>query len=181
MRRTLPHLAFTILAFAGPATAQVAMPQGVALSPGAVLQVPASYPTFGDGAGGVWVAFVAAGPGGALYVQHVTGDGPPGMGFTRVARALTQRSTRVNNISAAPDGLGGASILWFGSTPNDSTSPFIALRHVHVDALGTVAAPFADTGIVVSSLATAASIVGDGAGGATMSGFEMPLSSSHTT
>ena len=162
MRRTLPHLLLGILALARPAAAQIAMPQGVALSP-----FPVSSPsyTFGDGAGGVWAVFQGAQAGSALYAQHVFADGAYAPGFSATARAIARSGTRVNNIWAAPDGVGGAAIIWFGANPMDSTSQFFALRLVRFDAQGDIPSTFSDTGIVVSSVASYAMVVGDGLGG----------------
>jgi hypothetical protein len=69
----------------------------------------------------------------------------------------------VNNVSCAPDGIGGAVICWFGASPRNPASPFIALRYLHVSYEGTIDTP--DTGVVVSSIATAATCIGDGVGG----------------
>lgn len=164
VRPLLRHLAFLILlSIAAPVRGQIAMPGGVALSPRAVAQNPANYVVFGDGDGGVWAVFQTAEPGAPLYVNHVDTDGSYAPGFSSKPRALTQRSTSVNSISAAPDGAGGAIIAWFSVSPNDSTSSFIALRYHHIDSGGELMTP--DTGLVVSSVATAAMCVGDGLGG----------------
>lgn len=163
MRPLLRHLALCIvLVVAAPVRAQIGMPGGVALSPFPVAQNPANHVVFGDGSGGLWAVFQAAEPGGALYVNHVNADGSQGLGFSG-ARALTVRSTSVNTISAGPDGLGGAVLSWFSVSPTDSTSLYIALRYHHIDANGDFMTP--DTGRVVSTVASSAMCVGDGAGG----------------
>ncbi len=166
MRRTLPLALLYILASPIAASAQIAMPDGVALSPFAVLQTPSSFPTFGDGVGGVWSLFIGAHAGSALYAQHIRDDGSFAPGFGAAAMALTHSGTMVNALSAAPDGLDGAVVSWFGVTPNDSTSTFIALRFLHIQDDGVVPATFRDTGVVVSNIASAAMVVGDGEGGA---------------
>ena len=164
VRPLFRHLAFLILlSVAAPVRAQIAMPGGVALSPRAVAQNPANYAVFGDGDGGVWAVFQTAEPGAPLYVNHVDADGGYAQGFSSKPRPLTQRSTSVNSLSAAPDGVGGAIITWFSVSPKDSTSPFIALRYHHIDSGGLLMTP--DTGLVVSSVASAAMCVGDGLGG----------------
>lgn len=165
VRRTRPHLLLAILALAGPAAAQIAMPQGVALSPFPVSQAPAAYQTFGDGDGGVWAVFQGAQAGSALYAQHVYPDGGYAPGFSAKAAAITHSGTSVNHPWAAPDGVGGAAIIWFGVNPKDSTSRFVALRLIRFDAQGDIPPTFSDTGIVVSSIATAGMVIGDGFGG----------------
>ncbi len=166
MRRTLPLALLCILASPLAASAQIAMPDGVALSPFPVLQTPSSFPTFADAAGGVWSVFIGAHAGSALYAQHVRDDGSYAPQFSAAAMALTHSGTQVNGLSAAPDGLDGAVVSWFGVTPNDSTSQFIALRFLHIQGDGVVPATFRDTGVVVSNIASAAMIVGDNQGGA---------------
>ena len=165
MRRTLPHLLLAILAFSGRAAAQIATPQGVALSPFPVSQQPAAYKTFEDGAGGVWAVFQGAQAGSALFAQHVYSDGAYASGFSAKARAITRSGTSVNNMWASSDGVGGAAIIWFGVNPSDSTSKFVALRLIRFDAQGDIPTTFPDTGLVVSSVASAAMVVGDGNGG----------------
>ena len=145
VRRTLPHLLLAILAFAGPAVAQIAMPNGVALSPFPVAQQPAAYQTFGDGAGGVWAVFQGAQVGSALYAQHVDINGGYALGFRAAARAITHSGTQVNHLWAAPDGVGGAAIIWYGSNPKDSTVRVLALRLVRFDAQGDIPPTFSDT------------------------------------
>src|ERR1043166_4783829 len=159
VRRTLPHLLLAIIAFARPATAQI----DVALSPFPVQQQPVGYQTFGDGSGGVWAVFQGAQSGAALYAQHVLANGAYAAGFGPAARQVAHSGTLVNSISAAPDGLGGALVVWFGVNPLDSTSQSVALRAQHLDAQGTNQYP--DSGLVVSSIAGAAMAVGDGQGG----------------
>lgn len=159
----LPLLAL-LLALAVPARAQISMPDGVALSPFPVAQNPAAYVTFGDGVGGLWAVFQGATPGSGLFVRHVDADGTPGLGFTQDPKRIADDGTLVNNISAAPDGIGGAVITWFGTNPKDSTSQFIALRFTRVTYEGTLATR--DTGVVVSSVASSGQVVGDGTGGA---------------
>jgi hypothetical protein len=148
-----------IIAFARPATAQI----DVALSPFPVQQQPVGYQTFGDGSGGVWAVFQGAQSGAALYAQHVLANGAYAAGFGPAARQVAHSGTLVNSISAAPDGLGGALVVWFGVNPLDSTSQSVALRAQHLDAQGTNQYP--DSGLVVSSIASAAMAVGDGQGG----------------
>ena len=138
---------------------------GVALSPLPVLQSPPSYTAFNDGEGGVWAVFLGAQTGSPLYAQHLLTDGSFDIGFDASARALTTSGTLANNSAAAMDGTGGAAILWFGVNPADSTSKFLALRFTHLEPGGTIATGFSDTGLVVSNIASAAQLVGDGAGG----------------
>ena len=167
MRRVLPRLVFCILAIARPATAQIAMPEGVALSPFPVLQNPAAYTTFADVEGGVWAVFLGAQPGSALYAQHVRSDGSFYPGFNASARSYADRGTLVNNMSAAPDGLGGMALCWFGVNAKDSTSQVVALRYKHVLDDGSLPdGTVPDSGIVVSNIASAAMVTGDGNGGA---------------
>lgn len=165
MRRTLPQLLLAILALSGTAAAQIAMPEGVALSPFPVSEQPAAYSTFADGDAGVWAIFQGARAGSALYAQHLYSDGAYAPGFSAKARAITRSNTLVNSMWAAPDGVGGAAVVWFGVNPKDSTSQFVALRLVRFDAQGDIASTFSDTGVVVSSIASAAMVVGDGLGG----------------
>ena len=169
MRRVLPRLVLCILAFTftRTAAAQIAMPEGVALSPFPVLQSPAAYITFDDTEGGVWAVFLGAQPGSGLYMNHVRSDGSYAEGFSASARLYAKSGTMVNNFSAAPDGMSGAVVSWFGVNPKDSTSQFIALRYTHILNDGSQAAGvIPDTAIVVSSIASAAMVVGDGDGGA---------------
>lgn len=163
-RRLLPLL--LILASPLPSTAQIATPEGVTLSPFPVLRVPSSFPSFVDGQGGMWTVFIGDHPGSALHAQHIREDGAWAWPCTPATWQLTDPGTQVNNVSAAPDGLGGAVVTWFGVTPSDSTSPFIALRYLHLTGDGDVPWPMLDTGIVVSKIASAAMVVGDGVGGA---------------
>ena len=93
MRRVLPRLVFCILAFARPASAQIAMPDGVALSPFPVLQSPAAYTTYGDGDGGVWAVFLGAQSGSALYAQHIRNDGSFYPGFDAAPRVYANSGT----------------------------------------------------------------------------------------
>jgi len=167
LRRVLPRLVLCILALARTASAQIAMPGGVALSPFPVLESPAAYRTFDDNQGGVWAFFLGAQSGSGLYAQHVHWDGSYQSGFDAAARLYAKSGTLVNNFSAAPDGLGGAVVSWFGVNAQDSTSQFLALRFLHIVNNGSLASSsIPDTGIVVSSIASAALTVGDGAGGA---------------
>ena len=166
MRRMLPQLLLVFLALAGPTTAQIAMPEGVALSPLPVSQQPAAYVAFGDGGGGIWAVFQGAAPGSGLYAQHIVEDGSYALGFNAAARLLAAPGTLVNNLSAGPDGVGGAVITWFGVNPKDSTSHFLALRYLRINAEGAIPPPLPDTGIVVSKVASAGMVVGDGLGGA---------------
>ena len=85
-------------------------------------------------------------------------------GFSAAARTIARSGTQANNLSAVPDGLGGAIVVWFGTNAQDSTSQFVALRAQHLDPEGRNQYP--DTGLVVSSIATAALTMGDGQGGA---------------
>jgi len=139
------------------------MPGGVALAPFAVSQ-PSVF-AFPDTEGGIWSFFLGAQAGSPLYAQHVNNDGSYAPGFNSQARALTQANTFVNSIWAAPDGVGGAAVCWFGINPKDTTSQFVALRLLRFDAQGDIPTTFPDTGVVVSSEATAAMLVGDGLGG----------------
>jgi hypothetical protein len=138
------------------------MPEGAALSQRAVAQNPANFVVTGDGTGGVWAVYQTAEPGGPLYVNHINADGSQGMGFAG-PRALTVRSTSVNTISAAADGVGGVVFSWFSVSPTDSTSPYIALRYHHIDSGGVFMTP--DTGLVVSTVASTALCTSDGNGG----------------
>ncbi|MCE9626762.1 MAG: hypothetical protein K8R56_02460, partial [Candidatus Eisenbacteria bacterium] len=163
MRPQLRHLMLCILlVVAAPTRAQIAMPEGAALSQRAVAQSPSNYAVTGDGTGGVWAVYQTAEPGGPLYVNHINSDGSQGMGFAG-PRALTVRSTSVNTISAAADGLGGVVLSWFSVSPHDSTSPYIALRYHHIDSSGVFMTP--DTGRVVSTVASTALCTSDGNGG----------------
>ena len=135
----------------------------LALSPFPVMQQPAAYQTFGDGHGGVWAVFQGAQAGAGLYAQHVLADGSYAVGFGSLARAVTHSDTQVNAMSAVPDGMGGAIIVWFGVNALDASSPFVALRAQHLDPEGRNQYP--DTGLVVSSIASAAMTVSDGVGG----------------
>lgn len=163
MRPQFRHLALCILlVVAAPVRAQIAMPEGAALSQRAVSMNPANHVVAGDGAGGVWAVYQTAEPGGPLFVNHIDADGLPGQGFNG-PRALTVRSTSVNTISAAADGLGGVVISWFSVSPTDSTSPYIALRYHHIDSGGVFMTP--DTGLVVSTSASTALCTSDGNGG----------------
>jgi hypothetical protein len=156
-----------ILALARTASAQIAMPGGVALSPFPVLQSPAGYTTFDDTDGGVWAVFMGAQTGSGLYAQHVRADGSYSDGFTAAARRYAKSGTLVNNFSAAPDGVGGVVVTWFGVNAQDSTSQFLALRFTHILNDGSIpASTIPDTGNVISSIASAAMAVGDGLGGA---------------
>jgi len=167
VRRVLPRLVLCILALARTASAQIAMPGGVALSPFPVLQTPAEYSTFGDGDGGIWAAFLSAQPGSGLYLQHVRADGSYADPFDAGARAFAHSGTLVNNFSAASDNVGGVVLSWFGVNPKDSTSQFLALRYLHIQNDGTLPlGSIPDTGIVVSTIASAAMVVGDDQGGA---------------
>jgi hypothetical protein len=160
---------FCILAltFSRTAAAQIAMPEGVALSPFPVLQSSAAYTTFDDTEGGVWAVFLGAQSGSGLFVNHVRSDGSYGDGFSAAARLYAKNGTLVNNFSAAPDGVGGAVVSWFGVNAQDTTSQFVALRFIHLLNDGSLAAgSIPDTGVVVSSIASAAMVVGDGEGGA---------------
>src|SRR5437764_4696827 len=112
VRRTALHPLLLILLFPVSAAAQVAMPDGVALAPFAVN--PASVFAFADPAGGTWSFFLSSDSRSPLYAQHVNDDGSYAPGFNRSARALTRANTLVNGIAAAPDGVGGAAVCWFG-------------------------------------------------------------------
>ncbi len=146
------------------AMAQIAMPQGSALSPFPVSQSPLNCFAFGDLAGGTWGVFQGASPNTGLWANHVNADGSYAQRFNAAARPLAYANTSVNNVSAAPDGIGGLVVCWFGQSPRNPASPFIALRYLHISYEGTIDTP--DTGVVVSTIATAASCTGDGAGGA---------------
>lgn len=165
MQRRLFILLF-ILAFPLPTAAQIATPEGVSLSPFPVLQLPASYPSFSDGGGGVWTAFIGDHPGSALYAQHILDDGAWASPFTAAGWRLTDPGTQVNGVAAGPDGMNGALFTWFGVTPTDSLSPFIALRFLHITGGGEIPPSMPDTGFVVSNIASAAMVVNDGLGGA---------------
>ena len=119
MRRVLPRLVLCILALARTASAQITMPEGVALSPFPVLQSPLQYTTLDDTQGGLWAAFLSAQPGSGLYVQHVRADGSYADGFGANARLYAQGGTLVNNFSAATDHVGGVVMSWFGVNPKD--------------------------------------------------------------
>ncbi len=166
MRRTL--LLALALALASPSrpAAQIATPEGVALSPFPVLESPPSYPMFPDGWGGVWAVFLGAQPGTPLVANHIHGDGSYQPGYSAAGLALAAGGTQANGLSAAWDGLDGAVVSWFGVNPADSTSPFVALRFLHLPGQGAPYPQFNDTGIVVSKIASEAMIVGDAAGGA---------------
>ena len=167
MRHLFPRLVLCILALARTASAQIAMPGGVPLSPFPVLESPAEYTTFDDGQGGIWSVFLGAQAGSGLYAQHIRSDGSFENDFSSAGRRYANSGTLVNNFSAAPDGLGGAVVSWFGVNAQDSTSQFLALRFLHIVNNGSLASSsIPDTGIVVSSIASAALTVGDGAGGA---------------
>lgn len=155
-----------ILALPLPSAAQIATPEGVTLSPFPVLQAPTSFPSFPDGQGGMWSVFIGDHPGSALYAQHIYQDGAWAPPCTPAAWQLTDPATQVNNLSADKDGEGGAVVAWFGVSPTDSLSPFIALRYLHLLGEGQVVPTMPDTGIVVSRIASAALVVGDGSGGA---------------
>jgi hypothetical protein len=166
LRRSLPITLLIYLASAVPTAAQIDAPDGVALSAVPVLQAPASYPLFGDNLGGVWTAYLGSQPGSPVYANHIWGDGSYAPGFGPVPTPLTVSGTQANSLSAAPDGLGAAVVTWFGVNPADSTSPFLALRFKRITGTETWPATFADTGAVVSDIASAALVVGDGHGGA---------------
>lgn len=146
-----------------PARAQIGMAQGVALSPFPVAQNPAAYVTFPDSGGGVWAVFQGADPHSGLYVTHVNPDGSFAPGFNANARRIARDSSQVNNVTASPDGLGGVIIAWFGTHPKDSNGTLIALRMIQITYDGTYTTR--DTGVVVSTIATAAACAGDGNGG----------------
>lgn len=154
-----------ILACPVPTAAQIATPEGVQLSPFPVLQAPSSYPSFSDG-DGMWTVFIGDHPGSALYAQHIRGDGSFAPPCTPAAWRLTGDATQVNSVSASGDGLDGAVVAWFGVTPTDSLSPFIALRYLHLLGEGEVVPGMPDTGLVVSHIASAAMVVDDALGGA---------------
>ena len=168
MRHLLPRLVLCILALAPTASAQIAMPGGVALSPFPVLQSPTpEYTTFDNGGGGIWSVFLGAQSGSGLYAQQIRADGSYENDFSAAARRYAKSGTLVNNISAAPDGVGGVVVTWFGVNAKDSTSQYVALRFTHIlndGSIPTSAIP--DTGNVVSIIASAAMVVGDGLGGA---------------
>lgn len=165
MRRILVVLTLLALLAGMPARgmAQIAMPEGTALSPFAVSQSPLNCFVTGDLAGGLWGVFQGAAPNNGLWANHINVDGSYGQRFNASARNLAYASTSVNNVSVAPDGIGGVVVCWFGQSPRNPASPFIALRYLHISYEGTIDTP--DTGIVVSTIATAASCTGDGAGG----------------
>lgn len=164
MRRLFPAILLLICVLPStPARAQIGMPQGVALSPFPVAQNPAGYVTFPDGGGGVWAVFQGADPRSGLYATHVNSDGSFAPGFNASARRIARDSSQVNNITASPDGLGGAVISWFGTHPKDANGTLIALRMIHVTYEGLYTTR--DSGVVVSTIATAAACAGDGAGG----------------
>src|ERR1044072_1889724 len=100
--------------------------------------------------------FGRAGPPGRATGASGAGSGPG-------PRQVAHSGPLVNSISAAPDGLGGALVVWFGVNPLDSKAQSVALRAQHLDAQGTNQSP--DSGLVVSSIASAAMAVGDGQGG----------------
>ena len=165
MRRSLPPLLLLVcLVLSGPARAQIAMPEGVALSPFPVSQTPAAYVTFPDGAGGVWAVYQGASAGSGLFATHINSDGSYAPGFNAQGRRIARDGSQVNNLSACNDGIGGAMIIWFGANPKDSLSNVLALRLTHISFEGTLTTR--DTGIVVSTIATAAACASDGAGGA---------------
>lgn len=166
MRRILVVLPLLALLIGMPARAmaQIAMPDGSALSPFAVSQSPLNCFAFGDLAGGMWGVFQGASPNNGLWANHINADGSYAQRFNAAARNFALANTSVNNVSAAPDGIGGMVVCWFGQSPRNPASPFIALRYLHMSYEGTIDTP--DTGIVVSTIATAASCTGDGAGGA---------------
>ncbi|MEY4375414.1 MAG: hypothetical protein RL760_1581, partial [Candidatus Eisenbacteria bacterium] len=166
MRRILVVLPLLALLIGMPARAmaQIAMPEGSALSPFAVSQSPLNSFAFGDLAGGMWGVFQGASPNNGLWANHINADGSYAQRFNAAARNFALANTSVNNVSAAPDGIGGMVVCWFGQSPRNPASPFIALRYLHMSYEGTIDTP--DTGIVVSTIATAASCTGDGAGGA---------------
>ncbi len=164
MRRTLLLVLLCSLAFDDSVAAPIDLPDGIALSPAAVLQQPASYVTFADRNDGVWAVFMDTTAGSALYAQHVLSDGSYAAGFGPQPRTIASSNTLVNAMTATPDGFGGAIVMWFGLNPLVAASPFIALRLQHLDSEGRNQYP--DTGIVVSSIATAALAKGDGQGGA---------------
>ena len=167
MRHLFPRLVLCILALARTASAQIAMPGGVPLSPFPVLESPAEYTTFDDGQGGIWSVFLGAQAGSGLYAQHIRSDGSFENDFSSAGRRYANSGTLVNNFSAAPDGAGGVVVTWFGVNAKDSTSQFLALRYTHIlddGSIPTYAIP--DTGSVVSTIASAAMVTGDGLGGA---------------
>jgi len=166
LRYALPITLLLLLASAVPTAAQIDGPDGVALSAVPVLQTPASYPLFGDNLGGVWTAYLGSQPGSPLYANHVWGDGSYAPGFGPVPTTLTVGGTLANGLSAAADGLGAAVVTWFGVNPADSTSPYLALRFKRLNGTSTWPTTFADTGAVVSDIASAALVAGDGVGGA---------------
>ena len=167
MRHLFPRLVLCILALARTASAQIAMPGGVPLSPFPVLQNPVQYTTFDDTQGGIWSVFLSAQTGSGLYAQHIRSDGSFENDFSAAARRYANSGTLVNNFSAAPDGVGGVVVTWFGVNAKDSTSQFLALRYTHIlndGSIPTSAIP--DSGNVVSTIASAAMVAGDGLGGA---------------
>src|SRR5262252_11073363 len=141
------------------------MPGGVALSPFPVLASPAEYTTFDDTGGGVWSVFLGAQSGSGLYAQHIRSDGSFESEFSAAGRRYANSGTLVNNFSAAPDGVGGVVMTWFGVNARDSTSQYLALRFKHLQSDGTIPATIPDSGTVVSTIASAAMVAGDGLGG----------------
>jgi len=167
VRRLFPRLVLCILALARTASAQIAMPAGVALSPFPVLQNPVQYTTFDDTDGGIWAVFLGAQSGSGLYAQHIRGDGSYENDFSAAGRRYARSGTLVNNFSAAPDGVGGVVVTWFGVNAQDSTSQFLALRFTHILNDGSIPSnAIPDTANVVSTIASAALVAGDGLGGA---------------
>jgi hypothetical protein len=167
VRRLFPRLVLCILALARTASAQIAMPEGVALSPFPVLQSPVQYATFDDASGGIWAVFLGAQSGSGLYAQHIRPDGSYENDFPPSGRRYAKSGTLVNNISAAPDGVGGAVVTWFGVNAQDSTSQYLALRFMHILNDGSIpSGSIPDTANVVSTIAGAAMVAGDGLGGA---------------
>jgi hypothetical protein len=164
VRHQLPRLVLCILAIARTASAQIALPGGVALSPFPVLQNAAGYTTFDDTGGGIWAVYQGAQSGSGLYAQHLRSDGSYENDFTSAGRTYAKSGTLVNNFFAAPDGVGGAVVTWFGVNARDSTSQYLALRFAHILNDGSVTTP--DSGNVVSTIASAAMVAGDGLGGA---------------
>jgi len=163
VRRTLLLLLLCTLASSESTAAPIDLPEGIPLSPMAVLQQPASYVTFGDRYDGTWAVFVGAAAGSGLYAQHILSDGTYAAGFGPQAHQIANDNTLVNAMTATPDGMGGAIVMWFGVNPMDPASSFLALRCQHLDPEGRNQYP--DSGIVVSSIASAALAVGDGLGG----------------
>ena len=166
MRHLFPRLVLCILALARTASAQIAMPGGVPLSPFPVLQNPVQYTTYDDTQGGIWSVFLGAQTGSGLYAQHIRSDGSFENDFSAAGRRYANSGTLVNNFSAAPDGVGGVVMTWFGVNARDSTSQYLALRFKHLQSDGTIPATIPDSGTVVSTIASAAMVAGDGLGGA---------------